>query len=124
MRKLRILLLIFFLIVFTIFMGTTIHEYMTSDYTAPEISADTDILYISVNARDEDLLARMTATDNLDGDVTDSLVVVSQSKFVAKNTRNVYYAAFDESNNGGTYTRKRIDTYYHSPRFVLTDTLR
>lgn len=124
MRKLRILLLIFFLIVFSIFMATTIHEYMTSDYETPEITAETDVLNISVNAKEEDLLAGMTAMDNLDGDVTDSLVVVSQSKFVAKNTRNVYYAAFDESNNVGTYTRKVIYTDYHSPRFILTEPLR
>lgn len=124
MRRLRLLLLIFFLVVFAVFMTTNIHEYLTSDYTEPVISADEDVMKLSVNATEEDLLRGMTAQDNLDGDVTDSLVVVSKSKFIAKATRNVNYAAFDENNNVGTYTRKLVYTDYHSPRFVITQPLR
>ncbi len=108
MRKLRLMLLVFFLVVFAAFMATNIHEYLTSDYTAPVIMADTDVLYVSVTAEEEDLLTGLTASDNLDGDVTNSLVVVSQSRFVAKNTRHINYAAFDENNNVGTYTLSLI----------------
>lgn len=124
MRKFRLILLIFFIVVFAVFMGTNIHEYLTSDYTAPVITSDLESLEISVNASDEDLLTGLHAEDNLDGDVTDSLVVVSQSKFVAKNIRRVNYAAFDENNNVGTFTRDLVYTDYHSPRFVLTEPLR
>ncbi len=124
MRRLRLLLLIFFLVVFAVFMASNIREYMTSDYEAPVISADTEVLYLSVDAQDEDLLQGMTALDNLDGDVTDSLVVASQSKFIARATRNVSYAAFDENNNVGTYVRKLVYTDYHSPRFVITEPMR
>ncbi len=124
MRRLRLLLLIFFLVVFAVFMTTNIHEYLTSDYTEPVISADEDVMKLSVNATEEDLLRGMTAQDNLDGDVTDSLVVVSRSKFIAKATRNVNYAAFDENNNVGTYTRKLVYTDYHSPRFEISQPLR
>ena len=124
MRKLRLLLLVFFLVVFAVFMATNIHEYLTSDYISPVISADTDVLYVSVAAEEEDLLAGMTAADNLDGDVTESLVVVSQSKFVAKGTRHINYAAFDENNNVGTYVRDVVYTDYHPPRFILKEPLR
>lgn len=124
MRKLRLMLLVFFLVVFAAFMATNIHEYLTSDYTAPVIMADTDVLYVSVTAEEEDLLTGLTASDNLDGDVTNSLVVVSQSRFVAKNTRHINYAAFDENNNVGTYTRDVVYTDYHPPRFVLKEPLR
>ncbi len=124
MRKLRLLLLVFFLVVFAVFMATNIHEYLTSDYTAPVISAEEDVLHVSVSANEEDLLTGMTATDNLDGDVSDSLVVVSLSKFVAKNMRHINYAAFDQNNNVGTYSRDVIYTDYHPPRFVLTEPLR
>ena len=62
--------------------------------------------------------------DNLDGDVTDGLVVVSKSKFIAKATRNVSYAAFDANNNVGTYVRKLVYTDYYSPRFVIDEPLR
>lgn len=124
MRRLRLLLLIFFLVVFVIFAGSTVHERLTSDYVAPVISAPSDTIEVSVSASDEELLAGMTAQDNIDGDVTGSLVVVSKSKFIGKSTRNINYAAFDQNNNVGTYTRKVIYTDYHAPHFYLTEPLR
>lgn len=124
MRRLRLLLLVFFLVVFAVFLASSVREYLTSDYEAPVISADSDILNLSVNVTDEELLAGMNAVDNLDGDVSNSLVVVSKSKFIAKGTRNVNYAAFDNSNNVGTYMRKLVYTDYHSPRFVMDEPLR
>lgn len=124
MRRLRLLLLVFFLVVFAVFMFNSIREYVTSDYVAPEISAGSEQMSLSVNDSDEALLQGMSAQDNLDGDVTDSIVVVSKSKFIAKATRNVSYAAFDKSNNVGTYVRKLVYTDYHSPRFVLSEPLR
>ena len=105
-------------------MFSSIREYLTSDFEAPVISADSEVMNLSVEAIDAALLSGMTAEDNLDGDVTDTLVVVSKSKFIAKATRNVSYAAFDKSNNVGTYVRKLVYTDYHSPRFVLTEPLR
>ncbi len=124
MRRLRLLLLVFFLVVFAVFMFSSIREYVTSDYVAPEITAGSEQMSLSVNDTDEALLQGMTAQDNLDGDVTDSIVVVSKSKFIARATRNVSYAAFDRSNNVGTYVRKLVYTDYHSPRFVLSEPLR
>ena len=125
MRRFRLLLLAFFLIVFTIFMVSAIREYMTSDSSEPVISAEEDVLYLSVEQdKDEYLLQGMSALDNLDGDVSSSLVVVSQSKFIARSTRNVSYAAFDVNNNVGTYTRKLVYTDYHSPRFVINAPMR
>ena len=124
MRRLRLLLLVFFLAVFAVFMASNIREYLTSDYVAPQIHANEDSMQVSVTVSDEELLAGMTANDNLDGDVTESLVVVSKSKFIARNTRNVNYAAFDQNNNVGTYTRKIVYTDYYSPRFVMTEPLR
>lgn len=120
----RLLLLVFFLVVFAVFMFTSIRDYVTSDYVAPEITAGSEQMSLSVNDTDEALLQGMTAQDNLDGDVTDSIVVVSKSKFIARATRNVSYAAFDKSNNVGTYVRKLVYTDYHSPRFVLSEPLR
>lgn len=124
MRRLRLLLLIFFLIVFAVFMANNIHEYMTSDYEVPVISAESDVIYLSVEDGDDRLTQGMTAMDNLDGDVTDGIVVVSKSKFIAKSTRNINYAAFDANNNVATYVRKLVYTDYHSPRFVISEPMR
>lgn len=124
MRRLRLLILAFFAIVFIIFSFTRLRDYITSDYTAPVIQADTDSIEVSVSADDEELLAGMTASDNLDGDVTNTLVVVSKTKFISQGKLRVNYAAFDKNNNVGVAARNVTYTDYYSPRFSMSQPLR
>lgn len=124
MRRIRILIIVFFLIVLGIFAFSQVRERMTSDYDPPTIAADTDTLYLSVNATDADYLTGMTAYDNKDGDVTNTLVVASKTKFSSKGTLRVNYAAFDNNSNVATYTREVTYTDYHSPHLSLTSPLR
>lgn len=124
MRNLRIAILIFFCVVSVLFTAAYIRERMTTDYNAPVIQVDSDTLRIPVSATEEDLLAGMTAYDNLDGDVTDTLVVVSKSKFISKGTLRVNYAAFDNNRNVATYSREVVYTNYESPRFHMDAPLR
>lgn len=124
MRKFRYLVLAFFAVVFVVFSFTRVKEYIISDFTAPVIHADSDSLQVSVMAGEEELLAGMSAVDNLDGDVTDTLVVVSKSKFISKGTLRVNYAAFDKNNNVGVAARYLTYTDYHSPRFSMSQPLR
>ena len=124
MKKLQVLVLIFFIIVAAIFSFTRVKEYITSDFTPPVITAEYDSLRVSVDATEEDLLAGITAYDNLDGDVTDTLVVASKSKFVSTGTLRVNYAAFDRNNNVATYSRSVTFTDYHHPRVRMTQPLR
>ena len=124
MRKLRIIILLFFLAVLAVFVSTEVRDRLSADSSAPVITADADSLSVSVTATEEDLLAGMKATDNLDGDVTDTLVVVSKSKFVTKGMLRVNYAAFDNNNNVGLYTRDVTFYDYTSPRFSISQPLR
>ena len=124
MRKLRYLVLAFFAVVFVVFSVSYVKEYITSDFTAPVIHADSDSLQVSVMAGDDELIAGMSAVDNLDGDVTNTLVVVSKSKFISKGTLRVNYAAFDKNNNVGIAARNLTYTDYHSPRFSMSQPLR
>ena len=124
MRRLRLIILILAIIVIAAFAASTVYEYRTTDSTAPVIHADTDTLFLSVNATEEDLLAGMSAYDNLDGDVTNTIVVVSRSKFITKGTQRVNYAAFDKNNNVGVYYRTITYTDYVSPRFSVSQPLR
>ncbi len=124
MRKFRYLVLAFFFVVFVVFAFTRLKEYITSDYTPPVIHADSDSLQVSVMAGDDELLAGMSAVDNLDGDVTNTLVVVSKSKFISNGMRRVNYAAFDNNNNVGLAARNLTYTDYHSPRFAMSQPLR
>ncbi len=124
MKRLKIVIVLFSLAVFAVFGFKRVQEAMTSDYVAPVIHAEYDAVMSSVAVTDTDLLTGMTATDNLDGDVTDSLVVVSKSKFITRGMRRINYAAFDGNNNVGVYERMLTYTDYVSPHFALAQPLR
>lgn len=124
MKKLRIALLVFFIVVASVFAYTTIRRRMSVDYDAPTITAEEDVISVSIAATDEELLKGMKAYDKIDGDVTNTLFVVSKSKFVAKNTQQIRYAAFDSNKNVGTFTREVVYIDYVSPRFHLYAPLR
>lgn len=124
MRNLRIVVCLFFAVVFVVFSFTSVRDYILSDYTAPVIHADTDSLFLSVDADESELLTGMSASDNIDGDVSSTLVVVSKTKFVSKGTLRVNYAAFDKNNNVGIAARNLTYTDYYSPRFAMSQPLR
>lgn len=124
MRRLRIAILIFALVTTAVFAVYMVYDYRTSDSSAPVINSNSDTIFLSVTAPEEDLLEGLTAYDNLDGDVTSSLVVVSKTKFHAKGVLRVNYAAFDNNNNVGTYSRTVTYTDYHSPHFSVSQPLR
>ena len=124
MKKLRIVILIFFVAVASVFAYTLVKRRLTTDYTAPVITAEENSIVVSIAATDADLLKGMKATDNIDGDVTNTLVVVSKSKFISKGVQQVHYAAFDSNKNVGTMTREVTYVDYVSPRFHLTAPLR
>ena len=124
MKKLRIMILLFFIVVTAVFVVERVRESMTSDASAPVITATDDSITVSVKSTEEELISGMRAFDNLNGDVTDTLVVVSRSKFISKGVIRVNYAAFDENNNVGTYSREVHFSDYTSPRYTITEPLR
>ena len=123
MKRLRLLIILFSVVVFVIFGINQVRESMTSDYVPPVITAEYDAIQSSVQVTDQELLTGMKATDNLDGDVSDSLFVVSKSKFILRGTRRIGYAAFDKNNNVATYSRMLTYTDYVSPHFSLSQPL-
>lgn len=123
-RTFRTIITAFFLCVFAVFAVYRVRMFLISDTKAPVITAESDTIEASVSVTDEELLAGMIAEDNLDGNVTDSLVVASKSKFIKKGTLRVNYAAFDKNNNVGVYTRELTYTDYESPKFSISQPLR
>ncbi len=124
MKKLRIALLIYFLIAAAVFGYYRFFLRASQDRTAPVITADTDSIEASVHASDEELLEGMMAVDAEDGNVTEGMVVISKSKLISKGTVKVNYAAFDSSENVGLYTRTLKFTDYVSPRFSSSQPFR
>ncbi len=91
-----------------------------TDSKAPEITAQEQLLEVSVQEPRTALLAGVTARDNRDGDVTDSLVVESIRLLRPDGTVEVTYAAFDRSGNVSKLTREVRYSDYESPKFDLT----
>lgn len=89
------------------------------DQSAPVFQSEMDVLTISVTAEDVDLLAGLTAVDDVDGDVTASIVIEQMSRIQSDGSRTITYGAFDSSNNVSKYTRTLQYTDYSSPEFSL-----
>lgn len=80
--------------------------YLNLDRTAPAISfADEDRkLVYTENMKEEELLEGVSAVDDVDGDVTDSVLIEKISEMADGNVI-VTYAALDSSNNVAKKTR-------------------
>lgn len=120
MRLLRLGGLIVFVLSGIAFLIFRSYEIYSIDTEGPVISFPTDTIYVEVGADEELLLADVTAFDERDKDVSDSLIIESISKFVSPGKRIISYAAFDKSNNISKKERYLVYTDYRPPRFSLT----
>jgi hypothetical protein len=89
------------------------------DNQAPTIYFSDEELEFSVLDSREMFLKGVTAQDNVDGDVTDSVVVAGIQLADGDGTIEVTYAAFDAAGNATTAVRKAKFTDYEPPRFSL-----
>lgn len=90
------------------------------DAAAPIISFQEDTLSLSVYAPQDELLQGVTALDDRDGDVTDSLVVEEISAIRSDHSATVTYAAFDRAGNVAKAKRTIQYTDYEGPKFSLS----
>lgn len=124
MKRLRVLTLLFFLAASAGYGAYKINYNRQEDHVSPVITFDSDELELKVEDVEKHLLDGVHAEDDWDGDVSDSLVVVSRSKFKSKGKCQVNYAVFDEAGNVGIASRSLTYKNYTSPRFALTEPLR
>lgn len=123
MRNLKITVIILFLLVSVIFSAFFCHERLTSDRTAPKIICDGAPLQISVHASAKELCRGLTAIDDVDGDITDRILVRRTSHLSGANTAVVYYVVFDSSSNYCMFNRTITYTDYCIPHFALSQPL-
>lgn len=100
--------------------GVIVVQSLSSDKKGPEISFDSDSVSISVKDDKSVLLNGVSAKDNRDGDVTDSVIVENLSDFADDGSRNVTYAAYDSSDNVTKASRKLVYSDYKSPEYALS----
>ena len=94
-----------------------------TDTKAPKIEINTERVEVSVLDPKSALLQGVTAMDNVDGDVTESVVVESVSLLNRDGTISVSYAAFDSTGNVAKATREAKYTDYESPKLTLSGPL-
>lgn len=90
---------------------------------APTISAPQEVLEVSVKDDDEKLLEGLSAADEEDGDLSDSIFIESMSEFDNDNCRTVTYAVFDSDDNLSRATRRIRYSDYSAPRITLNQAL-
>jgi hypothetical protein len=123
MKRTKFICVAFLLVAVLLFLVTQVKE-QAADHTGPVISMESGAISVSVNEGTDAVLAGVTATDNRDGDVTDSLLVESLGTFQGANTRLATLAAVDSAGNVTKVTRQVEYTDYTGPRFQIDSPLR
>lgn len=123
MRRLRTLSIILFILSVIVFGVYLYKERILKDQTGPVFQADNSTLVISVKDDESSLLNGLTATDQHDGDVTDSIIVETVSPFTGTGHRIVKYAAFDSDNHVTHTKRELVYSDYSAPQFTLSKPL-
>ena len=142
MRRLRIAVAGLFVLSLIAFIAFNIVDRITADHTPPTITSESDTVSVTLKPEkdsdkessdeesggetDDDaaLYQGLTAEDNRDGDLTDSIRVSSMSNFTEPGKSEITYAVFDSSNNSATLTRTLEYTDYTSPQIQLSAPLR
>lgn len=95
-----------------------IYNHLDAHNQAPVITIADGTNEFSVSATEEDFLLGVSAEDDEDGNVTDSIIIESISQIYNKNTRNIVYVAFDSNNHVAKLEREIKYTDYKSPEFT------
>lgn len=124
MRKLRITVTVVFVLSLAAFLIYNTVTRLTADHTPPVIQCEEDTIAVSVSDGEEALMQGVTAADDRDGDLTDSVRISSMSNFTEPGKRTVEYVVFDSSNQAATCSRTVEYTDYTSPEIHLSEPLR
>lgn len=98
-------------------------ELKKQDLTAPVITSSIDELHVDATLGEAGLKEGLTASDDVDGDLTEDIIIGTISTFKEKGISEVEYVVFDSSNNVGSYTRTVCFENYESPKLHLSKAL-
>lgn len=123
MRLFQRTVVVLFVIVALLFCGMLVYENYMVDDIAPVIRCEEETIRISVTDGEVALLEGVTASDNVDGDLTDRVMVKSVSPLIGADTAKVTYFVFDSSDNVATASRMVQYRDYKRPCFSLSQPL-
>lgn len=118
------MVLVFFILVAGVYFGFYYFNLTNQDDTLPRIIFDSDVLQVSVDAKEDDLLMDVRAFDEKDGDLSHSVMVEKISNFIEKGLSNITYAVVDSDRHTVKATRRLRYADYESPRFNLSQAMR
>lgn len=124
MRVFRTVTVTLFLLVAGIYAGFYFLNLNSQDDTIPQIIFDNDILQVSVDASEDDLLRDVRAFDEKDGDLSHLVMVEKISNFIEKGISDITYAVVDTDRHTVKSTRRLHYDDYQSPRFNLSQAMR
>lgn len=93
------------------------------DTVQPVIMSTIEELHVDATNEAMILKEGLTAVDDVDGDITENIIVGAISPFKEKGVSNVEYVVFDSSNNVGRYERTVYFENYESPKLHLSKAL-
>lgn len=123
MKKQRFLMILLAILCLVAFFAYRAKGSLSADTQPPVIRESGNPPELSVTDGEEALLSGLTARDDTDGNVTNSLIVESVRLADADGTVSVTCAAFDRAGNVAKFTRQARYTDYESPRFSLSQPL-
>ena len=121
MRSIKTIVIVLFLVIALAFSVMYCYDKVMVDHVAPKIICDGAKLEVSVTGTDADLCRGLIATDDVDGDITDRIIVRRVSRLVGSNSAVAHYAVFDSASNFCTFTRNVYYTDYRQPRYSLEE---
>lgn len=124
MKRVRIAVCLLFVISCAVFGMYMVKIRMVEDNEPPVITCEEDKISVSVGAEQSELMKGLKATDNRDGDITNSIRVSSMSHFIEKGKRTVTYVVFDKANLAATIERTVEYTDYVSPKIYASKPFR
>ncbi len=119
LRRIQTVLIVLFVLVAAAFCGLLIYNYLQEDISPPVFTCQSDTIEVSVDASDAELCAGLNAWDNIDGDLTDKIMIKSITKQYDSDEAIITYLVFDNAANSATYSRTLRYTDYAPPRFQL-----
>ena len=123
MKYIRIAAIAILILAAGLYGAGVVKEKQEEDPTRPTITSDREVLEISVNYTEEDLLQGLSAYDEKDGDLTSQILIGEFSQFVQKGVCNLSYVVFDSSNQAANLNRQVRFTDYESPKITLSQPL-
>lgn len=123
LKLIRTILILAFVIALLAAGAVAVWHYTHDDISAPVFVSDSDLLVVSAKSSDEQLCSGLHAYDNMDGDISDRILVKSVSPLINTTDAIITYLVFDNASNAATYSRTIRYSDYHVPHFALSKPL-